>query len=337
MRSWSRSTAAFTLIELLVVISVIGVLVALPAVQSARESARATQCKNHLYQISLATELFHDAFDAYPPGRYQPRPGDPPGLSCGGNETTWLVRILPFLEQAAAERQWDYSQPYGKHASSVREQTFSVFTCPTRRSVSDAVGTGFLTATVTKWITLPCGCKIPVTTTGTVDLSGAVGDYGGNHGDLSPGSFGLPTDFYYGGNGTGVVISSRARCDGTTPLDWIDRISHQHVVDGLSHTVLAGEMHVPLGKLGRAPEDAFIFNGDHVFNFSRIGGPGVPIVSNIRDTAGNSPVAWGSWHPGVCHFAMADGSIRAMAATLDTEALRRLCNRSDGQTVLVEP
>jgi prepilin-type processing-associated H-X9-DG protein len=146
---------------------------------------------------------------------------------------------------------------------------------------------------------------------------------------LSPGSFGLPTDFYYGGNGTGVIISSRANCSGSSPVDWVDKITRADITDGASNTILSGEMHVTLGKLGQSPYDAFIFNGDNVFGFARVGGPTVPIIADIRD-ASNGLVSWGSWHPGVCHFAMCDGSVRAIQNTLDTDVLGRLCNRSDG-------
>jgi len=84
----------FTLVELLVVIAIIGVLVALllPAVQSAREAARRTQCASNQKQIGLALHNYHDAFNKFPylrGGRNQSRCGDYHGI----------VSLLPFLEQ----------------------------------------------------------------------------------------------------------------------------------------------------------------------------------------------------------------------------------------------
>jgi prepilin-type N-terminal cleavage/methylation domain-containing protein len=67
-------TSGFTLVELLVVIAIIGILIALllPAVQSARESARRTQCINNLKQMGLGAINYESANKTFPPGRLKP-------------------------------------------------------------------------------------------------------------------------------------------------------------------------------------------------------------------------------------------------------------------------
>src|SRR5688500_6827350 len=87
----------FTLVELLVVIAIIGILIALllPAVQSARESARRTQCMNNLKQMALAVQNFNDIRKFMPPSRLE------------NDYVTWAVIILPFMEQDGFYEQWD--------------------------------------------------------------------------------------------------------------------------------------------------------------------------------------------------------------------------------------
>src|SRR5258708_28953384 len=62
--------AGFTLIELLVVMAIIAVLAALllPAVQSAREAARRSQCLNNIRQINLGAQNYLSSNRSFPSG-----------------------------------------------------------------------------------------------------------------------------------------------------------------------------------------------------------------------------------------------------------------------------
>jgi prepilin-type N-terminal cleavage/methylation domain-containing protein len=118
-----RFRSAFTLVELLVVIAIIGILVALllPAVQSARMSARRTQSTNNLKQLSLAVLNYADVhggklpnngtwqYSAWvwgPPYNRAFPPNPQMVEACG-----WVYKILPFIEEVALYENWNFNSP----------------------------------------------------------------------------------------------------------------------------------------------------------------------------------------------------------------------------------
>lgn len=315
---------AFTLVELLVVIAIIGILIAmvLPAVQTIRESARQTQCLNRLRQLGMATMLFHDTYEAFPPARLYPKKFPVAPLDAGFDQPSWLVRILPYLEQQSFFDQWDLSAPYQEQPPEAAKHGLTAFVCPSRRSVEDAFAASDYERVL---VPLPCGCGgwelIEV-------VGGATGDYAGNHGDISPGAIGAATDYYFGGNGTGVIISSQAKRSGDSQLTWVDRVRYKDISDGASNTALAGELHVAPENLNMIPFNGPIYNGEDLAAFTRVGGPGVRILSG--DDESNTVLGFGSWHPGTCNFVYADGSTKAVDSDVDTVTLGQICHRSDG-------
>lgn len=120
----SRIRNGFTLVELLVVIAIIGILVALllPAVQAARESARRLQCSNHLKQIGLSIQNFHNSYDKIPASRARCFSG------------SWCNLLWPYVEEGTITSSWDYSRPADQQKKTVLETDVAIYYCPTRRS-----------------------------------------------------------------------------------------------------------------------------------------------------------------------------------------------------------
>jgi len=104
---------AFTLVELLVVIAIVGILIALllPAIQSARESARRVQCQNSLKQIGVALANHESAHKRFPSG--QVAQAHPTSASHPHTFYRWsaLAQLLPYMEQQKLKDLLDLSQP----------------------------------------------------------------------------------------------------------------------------------------------------------------------------------------------------------------------------------
>jgi prepilin-type processing-associated H-X9-DG protein len=114
------------------VIAIIGVLVALllPAVQAAREAARRMKCQNHLRQHAIAVQNYLDSLQAYPasgivntaPAAYE---------SKSGTMFSWLVLLLPYMEQQPLHSQFNFSQTVlAQPATNPQEAQPEVFRCP---------------------------------------------------------------------------------------------------------------------------------------------------------------------------------------------------------------
>ena len=133
----SKRSAAFTLIELLVVIAIIAILIALlvPAVQKVRAAAAQTQCTNNLKQLALGMQSYHGAFKKLPPGM-SPGTVDYGDMYCCWG--TWMVAILPYIDQAPAFAIYqnyggdDATGPRysGSPNTEVTTLRFAVMTCP---------------------------------------------------------------------------------------------------------------------------------------------------------------------------------------------------------------
>ena len=141
MRSSSKTTG-FTLVELLVVIAIIGILIALllPAVQAARR----VQCSNHLKPLTLAVSNYAETMTIYPPycitkANYRPDGGSRVDIiaEANGNAkraqgTSWIVQILPFIEQQAIFDRWNFRKNVKRNEALAKIDLPGLY-CPTRR------------------------------------------------------------------------------------------------------------------------------------------------------------------------------------------------------------
>jgi prepilin-type N-terminal cleavage/methylation domain-containing protein/prepilin-type processing-associated H-X9-DG protein len=139
------SLAGFTLVELLVVIAIIGILLSLllPAVQAAREAARRVACLNNIRQIGLAINSYENARKYYPPAGTHAPPtwmtlyaiddlefGNIVTDPRSGTMHSWVVQILPFIEESPLYSQFDIRRSIFRQSQNPQSTQIASLLCP---------------------------------------------------------------------------------------------------------------------------------------------------------------------------------------------------------------
>jgi prepilin-type N-terminal cleavage/methylation domain-containing protein len=316
-----RRLQAFTLVELLVVIAIIGILVSLllPAVQSAREAARATQCKNHLKQLGLAMIAHHGAHGFFPSGGWGWMwTGDPDRGTGREQPAGWNFPLLPHIEQQAVHDLGLDGQPDAitnaqRDGALARDHTsISTFVCPSRRRPSIYPRP--------KGMTYHNGRQI--TKAGVIDYAANAGTVAWWHAGPSDFNAAIQPTF----NWSSVTNASQ---NGISYAQ--SEVSTAHVRDGASGTYMLGEKSLMSDHYtsGAGAADDFGMYEGCAFDTYRWCDRAV-----LRDRPGViDDYAFGSAHPSGAHFVMCDGSVHVVRFGIDLAVHARLGARADGQPV----
>ncbi len=292
----------FTLIELLVVIAIIAVLVAilLPAVQQAREAARASQCRNNLKQIGIAHHNYLETHSCFAPGGFH-----------DGSQTAWTVMILPHLDQAGIYNKFDFNAlNYTAHQIHALNR-ISSYLCPSAKEERSNTETANSIACFTTHyygVMGPTGVNPyakPAGTSYRLESSTTNGTAG--HGGFAC---------------QGLMGTTRRTSQNTTPVKRI-----RDVTDGTSSTLMIGELSKNTSNCFRAWTRG---NGG-----SNAMGSAKNVVNGINLVGYNgsnnfNDVSFGSQHVGGTHFLMADGAVRFVSENIDTQ-LYRAVSSIDGE------
>jgi prepilin-type N-terminal cleavage/methylation domain-containing protein len=292
-----------SLVELLVVIAIISIMIALllPALQAARERARRMSCTNNLKQVGLAVLQYEGSHASFPPGNIITDDGADPKYT-----VNWMISILPYVEQKSLYAAFDFNAPSESPTNQLaREASVPPYVCP-----SDAA-----------------------TDEPAVPAEGPAARQAMNLAYM-PGSY--------------RAVSGRS--DGTRYLDSGDLSTYPkqwrgiiHAVgpsgftaerrrtlrDGSSNTLMAGESTTRTRQGFRTfwayPYAYFTLSAATTGQSRTLCGD-YDRCATEGGTGGDRPCkrGWGSYHPQGMNFAVCDGSVRFLPATIDMETLARL-------------
>ena len=333
-----------TLAEILVVVAILGVLsaVLLPAVQSAREAARATQCRSRIGQLALAATVYADTAGEYPRRSY----------ATGEASDRWdwrghsvQAQLLPYLERRPLFERLD--QDRLAHLDDANAwaafERVPAFLCPSDPPPTLDPGVGRLDP----------GCNLAFC-------------LGTNVGFENDGIRLEPSD-QNGAITNEVSVHPERMLDGSSNVLLLsEQIAAAHVV-GAADDAADRAMYFyapdayPSGRPAALPEPEAIERWATYCSFSiekarhvgrkwHRGLPGQTLFNTLLgpnsrhsncsvhcadtcDPDGPGLYAARSRHPGAVHVGLCDGSVRGISDAIDLTTWHRLGARNDGQVV----
>jgi prepilin-type N-terminal cleavage/methylation domain-containing protein/prepilin-type processing-associated H-X9-DG protein len=330
------SRCGFTLIELLVVIAIIGTLVALllPAVNSAREAARQTQCANNLKQLGLALLAYQEAAGKFPNGaqclavsslmNYDPN-----------NHGSLFVPLLPYIDQDALynccnlndNTDFVSKRPDGHY---VCETWLPVLLCPSDDRPQYWGGNPLYVSGYSGGGNMPAGRA-------TTNYAPSMG----NQSFIGDGPVVYPGDIFgtgaasHGHDLTGTQLSGVF-----SHLAW----GATTIPDGASNTIALGEVRP---KCAWHLWDGWMaVNSVWIATTAPINYPTCPGETGYGPPCSPPPdsasVNWTRWsveqgfksrHPGGCQFVFCDGSVHFLYEGIDYMTYQRLGDRRDAEAI----
>jgi len=323
-----KRNVGFTLVELLVVIAIIGILVALllPAIQSAREAARRTQCTNNLKQMGLATQNYISARKELPMGFGRTLTHVQKNVNFVKEGI--FTALLPYMEEQSVYDLIDFDYytsgiPYTQDPA--RDKVVEAYICP---NWPDARVTG----------SAPSGYEYQL---GAVCTYSGVGGAVRNAGEkIIPSGFGpIPNNgaFTVKQEGTGLVKSlvGAARKLG-------------QITDGQSNSFLIGEYVHRNCKFNNYPDNPpgtvppgnvrpwYVAGfSDAPYSFKILENP--PNICVTRDDIAFNYLPLGSYHSGLTQFVFIDGSVHGINNDIDLPVYKDIATVNGGEVVNALP
>ena len=267
----------------------------LPAVQAAREAARRVQCVNNLMNIGIALQNYESSYELLPPGVVNDT--GPIQNAPRGYHASWILQILPFVEQGAVARRFDDRVGvYSAENTTVRCISMNILSCP-----SDGGGAGGGPGSVARNNYAACHNDVEA----PIDVN--------NKGSFYLNSSLRSEDITDGTSNT-IFVGEKLRAD--SALGWASGTR-----DTLRNTGTPINKTVTLAGFFPGEDDPVGTEARPI--------PGAPAAGKGFTQVGG----FASPHAGGANFNLGDGSVRFLKNSINAEVYHYLGNRADGEMI----